>query len=424
MYDFANSAFATSILAVIFNQYYAQVVAFGAEGTLWKIFHWEIRVPGASLFHYSVALSMLMVVISAPILGAAADYQQGKKRYLGVLCLTGCIATALLYFVRSGDYIGGAVLFIIANFAFAGGNVFYNALLLDVSHPDDIGKISGWGWGLGYLGGGLCLLLNLMMLENPSLLGLNDIEVYHTFPIVALWWMLFALPIFFWVKEKRAALKPPKTNLLRVGFTRLKTTFGEIKRYRQLVKFLTAYLLFNEGIETVIISASIFGAVELGMKPSQLIVFFLIVQGAAFIGSLIFGYLVDWVGNKKALLGAIFIWSLVVLWARFIGFTGAPIKEFYLLGVLAGSVLGGSQSAARSLQGSFTPPGRGAEFFGFFAVCGKFAAIIGPLVYGTAVIITGNLRSGILVLLAFFIAGGIILAFVNETEGREAVKKV
>lgn len=417
MYDFANSAFATTILAVIFNQYYAEVVAFGNEGTIWKIFGREITVPGASLFQYAVAISMFLVVTTAPILGAVADYRQDKKRFLFVLCMIGCITTASLYFIREGNYIFGAVIFIAANYAFAGGNVFYNALLIDISHPDDMGKISGWGWGLGYVGGGLCLLLNLVMLQKPEFFGFDNFEVYHTFPVVAVWWFLFSMPLFFIVKEAKRHTKVQKSGIWKIGFKRLRDTLKEIRKFRELLKFLVSYILFNEGIETVIISASIFGAVELGMQPSQLIVFFLVVQGSAFIGSIIFGYLVDLIGNKKSLMISIFVWSVIVLWARFIGFTGDAVKEFYWLGVLAGSVMGGSQSAARSLQGSFTPHGKGAEFFGFFAVCGKFAAMMGPLVYGTAVIVTGNMRTGILVLLGFFVIGGIILATVNENTG-------
>lgn len=427
MYDFANSAFATSILAVVFNQYYAQVVAFGAEGTVWNMFGSEIRIPGASLFHYAVAVSMLMVVLSAPVLGAMADFCGVKKRMLAGFCVMGCAATAALYFIREGDYLMGGLLFIAANYAFAGGNAFYNALLVDIAHPDDMGKVSGWGWGLGYLGGGLCLVVNLLMLKNPGLFGLaeGDLKVYHTFPVVGLWWLLFALPTFLWVRERRTIPKvvPGGENPFIVGLRRTRKTLKELKRYRQLVRFLLAYLLFNEGIETTIITASIFGAAVIGLEAAELIVFFLVVQGSAFIGSLLFGYLVDWLGNKKALLISIGIWSVVILWARFIGLFGAPVKEFYLLGILTGMVLGGSQSAARSLLGLFTPEEKSAEFFGFFAVCGKFAAMLGPAVYGTTVLITGNLKSGILVLLVFFISGGAILATVNEKEGMKTTGK-
>ena len=183
MYDFANSAFATSILAVIFNQYFAQIVAFGAEGAAFNIFGGAFKIPGAALFNYAVALSMLLVVISAPALGAIADFSGLKKRFLGFFCLTGGALTAAMYFIRAGDYVSGAILFIAANYAFAGGNVFYNALLLEVAHPDDMGKVSGWGWGLGYLGGGLCLALNLLMLQQPAWFGIEgETPVYYIFP--------------------------------------------------------------------------------------------------------------------------------------------------------------------------------------------------------------------------------------------------
>ena len=420
-YDFANSAFATSILAVIFNQYYAEVAAFGPSGVMWNILGAEMKIPGASMFFIIVSISMALVAVTAPVLGAMADYSANKKRYLFTLCLTGCSATGFLYFVGEGDYLLGGALFIVANYSFAAGNVFYNSLLLDVSPSDDLGKISGWGWGFGYLGGGLCLVLNLLILQNPQLLGFPEgsFRIVHIFPVVGLWWLVFSIPLFVWVKEAGVAVRT-KANLVKESLRRVNRTFHEIRRYRQLVRFLLAYLLFNEGIETVIITASIFAAEELGFAPTQLIVFFLVVQGAAFAGSFIFGYLVDWIGNRKALLISIFIWSLVVLWARFLGIFGAEGKEFYALGVLAGSVLGGSQSAARSLQGLFTPKDRGAEFFGFFAICGKFAAIFGPAVTAVMVIITGSLRSSILVLLVFFLIGGIILSTVNEREGMEA----
>jgi UMF1 family MFS transporter len=413
-YVFANSAFATTILAVIFNHYYAEVVASGPQGTVWRIFGAQVRIPGASLFQYMVAISMLLAAVTAPILGAMADYMKHKKRYLAIFCLLGALATAFLYFIRAGDYISGGILFIVANYAFASGNIFYNALLLDISHPDDLGKISGWGWGLGYLGGGLCLALNLIML--------NRFEVNHTFPAVAIWWVAFSLPILFWVKEARGADIAVRKNPVVIGFQRLRKTLNEIKRFRQLARYLVAYLFFNEGIETTIITASIFGAEEIGMEATDLVVFFLIVQGAAFIGSLMFGYLVDMIGNKRALLMAITIWSIVILWARFIGLFASPRMEFYILGILVGSVMGGSQSSARSLLASFTPMDKGGEFFGFFAVFGKFSAIFGPLIFGTAVAITGNLRSGILSLLALFIIGGLILFTVNEKEGMEVAK--
>lgn len=421
-YDFANSAFATTILAVIFNHYFAETVAGGPYGIPFKLLGMTVKIPGASVFQFAVALSMIAVIFAAPILGAVSDHSKNKKSFLIFFCFLGSIFTGLLFFIRQGDIVSGALFFITANFAFAAGNVFYNSLLIDIAHPDDMGKISGLGWGLGYLGGGLCLVLNLIMLKNPELLGFTpgQLKIYHTFPTVALWWIIFSIPLFIWVKERKNIISPVKINFLRAGFQRLARTYHNIRRYRQLLRFLIAYIFFNEGIETTIITASIFGAEIIGLNSVQLIGFFLIVQATAFIGSIFFGYLVDAIGNKKALLISIAVWSIIILWARFIGLFGAPVKEFYILGMLTGLVLGGSQSAARSLQASFSPPDCSGEFFGFFAVCGKFAAMLGPLIYGTVVIFTGNLRSGILVLLVLFLIGGFILYFVDEKEGIQA----
>lgn len=415
-YDFANSAFATTILAVIFNHYFAETVAGGPRGEPFYMLGIKFRAPGSAVFQYLVVISMILAAAMAPILGAAADYSRRKKTYLGVFWLTGCLFTAMLYFIHAGDIIIGGVCFIMANFAFASGNVFYNGMLLDIAHPDDMGKVSGLGWGLGYLGGGLCLVVNLAMLLKPQWFGFDKLSVNSTFPVVAIWWFIFAIPLFLWVKESRVSAGAGM-NFVKAGFSRLKTTFREVRRYKQLGLFLIAYMLFNEGIETTIISASIFGAEVVGLNSTDLIVFFLIVQGTAFIGSIIFGYLVDAVGNKKALLISLGVWSAIVLWARFIGFLGNPVREFYILGIMTGSVMGGSQSAARSLLATFTPADRGAEFFGFFGVCGKVSSIFGPLLYGTAIIFTHSLRSGILVLLVFFIAGGILLSMVDEKKG-------
>ena len=416
-YDFANSAFATSILAVIFNQYYAVNVAGGASGTEIEILGRALNVPGATIFQYAVGISMLMVIVTAPILGAAADHSNNKKSFLGFLCAIGCLFTGLLYFVRAGDVISGGIFFIIANYAFAGGNVFYNGLLLDVAHPDDFGKVSGFGWGVGYLGGGLCLVLNLIMLTKPSWLGLGSMEitVHHTFPVVAIWWGIFAIPLFLMVRERGRREISQKVNLVRVGFSRVKRTFREIRKYKHLGRFLLSYMLFNEGIETTIITASIFGAEIIGLKTAEIIVFFLVVQATAFAGSLIFGFIVDAIGNKKSLLITLVVWTVIIIWARFIGCFWELKTEFYLLGILTGLVLGGSQSAARSLQAAFTPADKGAEFFGFFAICGKFAAMLGPFIFGTTVLITGDLKSGILILLVFFLLGGLLT--VDEEEG-------
>ncbi len=422
MYDFANSAFATTILAVIFNQYFATVVAGGEKGV--EIF--GFRLHGASLFTFMISLSMAISALFSPLLGAVADASASKKRFLMVFCFTGVLFTGLLYFVHAGDYWMGAVFFILANIGFAEGNVFYNAFLPEISTDQNIGRISGLGWALGYIGGGALLAINLIMLQYPEWLGFPSgyFTVQDCFLSVAFWWLIFSLPLFLFLKERSEPYRPSVGGgYVLEGYRRLRHTFRRIKTFKELTKFLFAFLIYNDGIETVIVMASIFGADVLGMKTSELIVFFLMVQGIAFIGSVLFGFLADAIGNKKAVMISLGLWSLVVLWAFQLGIFWDPKTEYWILGVLVALVLGGSQAASRSLQGLFTPDANSAEFFAFFGVSGKFASIFGPLIYGILIAITGSVQSGVLSVLIFFVVGMIILWTVNEKKGMEEKEK-
>jgi UMF1 family MFS transporter len=422
MYDFANSAFATTILAVIFNQYFATVVAGGGRGVELLGF----RLHGASFFTFSVALSMAISAVLSPFLGAVADASASKKRFLMVFCYTAILFTGLLYFIHAGDYWRGAIFFIIANIGFAGGNVYYNAFLPEISTDENIGRISGLGWALGYIGGGTLLAINLIMLKYPEWIGFPTgyFTVQDCFFSVAIWWFVFSLPTFLLLRERaQESSVSSEKGYFREGYRRLKHTFQRVKTFKELTKFLVAYLIYNDGIETVIIMASIFGAEVLGMETGEIILFFLMIQGIAFLGSLMFGFLADAIGNKKAVMISLAIWSLIVIWAFQLGIIWDPKTEYWILGVLAGIVMGGSQAASRSLQGIFTPDANSAEFFGFFAVSGKFASVFGPLIYGILIAITGNVRSGILSVLLFFIAGMAILWTVNEKKGLKEKQK-
>jgi len=423
MYDFANSAFATTILAVIFNQYFAKVVTGGEKGVELFGFH----LHGASFFTFSVSFSMAISAVLSPFLGAVADSSGTKKRFLMIFCYVAVLFTGLLYFVHAGDYWMGAIFFILANIGFAGGNVFYNAFLPEISTDQNIGRISGLGWALGYIGGGLLLAINLIMLKYPGWLGFRDgsFTVHDCFLSVALWWLVFSFPIFLFLRERAYGKlsSSPEAGYFRAGYQRLQHTFRRIKSFRELTKFLVAYLIYNEGIETVIIMASIFGAEVLGMETNELILFFLMVQGIAFVGSMIFGFLADAIGNKRTIMITLAIWSFIVLWAFQLGIIWDPKTEYWILGVLVAIVLGGSQAASRSLQGIFTPDANSAEFFGFFAVSGKFASIFGPLIYGILIAITGSVQSGVLSVLFFFVVGMTILWTVNEKKGMEEKQK-
>ena len=421
MYDFANSAFATTILAVIFNQYFASVVAGGEKG----IALFGIRLHGASFFTFSLSLSMALSAVLSPFLGAVADSSGMKKRFLMIFCYAAVLFTGLLYFVRAGDYWMGAGFFIIANIGFAGGNVFYNAFLPEISTRENIGRVSGIGWAWGYIGGGLLLAINLVMLKYPERIGFSagTFTVQDCFLSVALWWLIFSIPTFLLVKERGRETVSSQCLSFRAGYLRLRHTFEQIKTFRQLTKFLVAFLIYNDGIETVIVMASIFGAEVLGMQTQDLILFFLMIQGIAFVGSLGFGWLADAIGNKRTILITLGAWSLIVIWAFQLGLIWDRRTEYWVLGILVALVMGGSQAASRSLQALFTPEANSAEFFGFFAVSGKFASVFGPLIYGILVAITGDVQSGILSVLIFFIVGMVILWTVDEKKGMEEKQK-
>lgn len=422
LYDFANSAFATTVLAVIFPVYFAEVLAGGQEGTLLQMPWGAWQIQGSALWAFLVAVSTGLVAVTSPLLGAMADRASIRKRMLTVYCYVGVIATLSLAWVGADNLFWGGLIFIVANFGFAGGNVFYNAFLLDVSNRNTLGKISGLAWGAGYLGGGLCLVLNLIMLQKPQLLGFEPgtFTVGDCLIVSGLWWGFFALPTILWLREKQAINNVGVSifKLTSDGWNRLKSTFNEVKHYRQLCKFLVSYLVFNDGVETIIIMAAIFGAEVVGMSTGELVGFFIIVQGAALIGSLFFGWLSDLIGNKNTLLITLVVWLGVVIWAYNLGWLIGVREDYYLLGIIVGLVLGGNQSAARALLASFTPRGRSGEFFGFFAISGRFASIFGPLVWFTAIVIGGGVRQGILFIGVFFLIGLALLLFVDEREGK------
>ncbi len=413
-YDFANSAFATVILAVLYNKYYAGIVAGGAEGVALGPFH----VQGAAMLAFVGAAAMILVALSAPILGALSDLTGRKKEFLGAYTVLGCVATALMMTVDAGEWIWGGALLVLAQLGFAGALIFYNALLIDIAEPEDYGKISGIGWAWGYIGGGLLLLLNLFMLKPPKGAPFGAFSLGDCFLSVAIWWGVFSLPLFWGVRQSKATALSVKRDRFKESWRVLTKTLHRIKRLPELAKFFFAFLIYNDGVETVIIMAAVFGDQELRMGSDELILFFLMVQGVAFLGALFFGWLVERIGNRRSILISLVVWCFVLVWAWQLGWLGNPRKEYWVLGILTALVMGGTQAASRSLQAYLIPPAHASEFFSFFGISGKFASAIGPLVYGLAILLTGSLRVAILTLLLFFVAGFLILWRVNEREGR------
>lgn len=411
MYDFANSAFATTIGAVLYNEYYAREIA--ADVTLLGR-----PVPGATLWTGWVSLCMILVVLVSPLLGVLADRRGRRIHWLAGFWLPGVIFTAMLYFPERGDWVSGGVIFLLAYFAFSATAIFYNALLPEVAPPEKLGRVSGIAWGIGYLGGALMLVLNLIMLQKPELLGFapGSLRMQDCFASVALWWFVFTLPtLWIFRNVDRRAISPtlPFGSEVRRSLDQVRTTFRQMLRQPNLRRYFIAYLLYNDGVQTVVTMASIFGSAVLGMKPPQLILYFLLIQGTAFVGSIVLGWLADRIGHRPTLLIAVAAWTILTLWAAGVGIFGNALLEYWILGGIAGLFLGGIQSCSRSMIVAWIPAHRETEFFGFFSIMTRVASVFGPLLYGGLLWATGSLRWAIVSVTLFFIAGGSMLARVR-----------
>ncbi len=395
MYDFANSAFTTVIVTVVYSVYFRNVVV--NDGEL-----------GTALWGRAVSISMLLVAISAPILGAVADYSRSKKKFLFINCYLTVIFTALLYFVKAGDIKTGMIFFIVANYGFNSGNVFYNALLPAVTTRENMGKISGLGWGFGYIGGLLSLIIVLPFVHNH--------QTRLVFPLVALFFGLFAIFTFVLLREVH---KPSKrTNYFKTAYRRIMHTARNIKDFKELLKFILSYLIYNDGIIVVISFGAIYGSTRFGMTQKELIIYFIIANITSIIGSFSFGFITDKIGAKKTISITLFIWMAVVLAAFF----SKTITHYYYVGVLAGIAIGASQSSSRTMLALLTPEAKMGEFFGFYSVTGKMASVLGPLIYGEVARITGDQKWAILSVLIFFIVGLLLLNTVDEAKGRKTAE--
>lgn len=418
MYDFANSAFATTISSVVFNVYFTKVIV-GDGGAV--IFGHNI--PASSLWGYTVSLSILLVVFTAPILGAIADFSGTKKRFLFLYCYLACLFTGLLFFAEEGDYIFAMIFYMLANYCFAGSLGFYNAFLPEISTKENIGRISGFGWAIGFIGGGILLAINLVMIRNPQLLGIPDednLPVRFVILSVAIWWAVFSVFTFLLVREKTKGNPLPRgENYISIGFKRLVLTFKKIRQHKELFKFLVTFLIYNEGIETVIVMAAIFGSEILGMSQSEIVTVFLLGQIVAFCGSLLLGYLADKYSSKSVIILSLIIWCVLVIWAYFM----KTRFEFWTIGVFIAFILGGSQAVSRSLFGLFTPRENTAEFFGFYALGGKFSSAIGPFTFAFIRHAFDSIRIAIIALVVFFSLGLLFILFVNERRGIEESSK-
>jgi len=409
LYDWANSAFATVILAAVLPVYFASLVP--TEGVL---FLWRSTPVNATAFWgYTVSASMVIVALIAPGLGNLADRRNWRRPLLIFFCLLGSAATSALFFTGPADYWLVAILFIIGNIGFAAGNVFYNAFLPVLADGRDADRLSARGFAYGYIGGGLMLAIVFLLIQWHSAFGLPDKATATRvgFLLTGIWWFGFSLPTFAWVRDRTAVathiqpLRHPSDYL---------RALRQLRRYPDLMRFLLAYLLYNDGIQTIIAVAAIFAKEELNLSTTSILGCFLMIQFIATPGSLLFARLAGRIGSKKAVMMSLVGFLAITVYASRMN----NATEFWILGFAVALVLGGSQALSRSLFASMLPKLRSAEFFSFYAISAKFASIFGPLLFALLIDLTGSSRIAILSLAVFFIAGITLLAGVNVERGR------
>ncbi|MER0216547.1 MAG: MFS transporter [Nitrosomonas sp.] len=408
MYDFANSGYTTVILTAIFNAYFVGVIAAG-QGSGDATLLWTLAMAAANA----------LVLISAPVVGAIADYSGAKKRFLTITTIGCVVFTALLYFAGPGDIALAVVLVILATFMFASGENLIAAFLPEISTPQTIGRLSGYGWALGYLGGLLALVLCLAYVTYAEKQGIEAAQyVPVTNLIVAALFALAALPTLLWLRERATVSESfDSAHIVRQGFSRLRATLREARLYIDLFRFLLALTTYYAGIHIVIVLAAVYAQEVMGFKTQDTIILIMVVNVTAAIGAFLFGHLQDRIGSLRCIAITLLIWIAAIGCAYFADDT----LLFWVAANLIGTALGGAQSAGRALVGQFTPSGRQGEFFGLWGLATKLSAIIGPLTYGGMVyLFAGDHRIALLSTLGFFVLGLAMLAAVNEQRGREA----
>jgi UMF1 family MFS transporter len=396
LYDWANSAFATTVLAGFFPVFFQQFWSTGVDPTI-----------STSRLGFANGIAGIIVAVLAPVLGAIADRTAGRKRQLVMWSTLGVIGTASLGFIGQGEWWWAAACFVMAGIGFNAANVFYDSLLLDVSANHELDQVSAFGYAMGYLGGGLLFAFNVLMTLNPQWFGLDSAAeaVQFSFFTVAAWWFLFTLPLARNVREKSVAA-PAASFFVAAqdGLRELKSTIRHIGQYRDITLFLIAYWLYIDGVHTIYTMAVDYG-VALGLPSSSLLAALLLTQFVAFPSALALGWLGNRWGPKRGILLCITVYLSATLYAYFLD----TVVEFFGLAVVVGLVQGGVQSLSRSLFGRLVPEGKGGEFFGFFNLMGKFASFLGPMLIASVALITGDSRLSVTSLVVLFIAGGLVL---------------
>ena len=388
LFDFANTSFSIVVVTFVYAVYFKKVVA---EGKSIGDLYWSI----------GTSLAMIITAIISPILGAIADYSAGKKRFLLFFTLLCIVATSSLFFVGEGEIFFGILLFVLANIGFEAGLVFYDSFLPEITEPKNFGRVSGYGFAMGYLGSLATLAIIYPFIQAEM--------IKESFPVAALFFLIFAIPLFVYLKDNRK-IKSEKVSYLNIGITRVWNTISNLKHYKNLAIFLLAYFFYIEGVNTIIFFSGNYASTTLKFNETELLIFFLTVQTTAIAGSVILGIIADSIGQKKTIIITLIIWLITVLLAYIV----QDKSGFYVVGLLAGAAMGSSQSTSRSLMSKLTPPDKKTEFFGFYSFFGKSSAIIGPLVFGFVSFISGDQRLAIFSIGIFFLIGLLILLWVND----------
>jgi UMF1 family MFS transporter len=409
-YDWANSAFATVVMAGFFPVFFKKF--WGADLATTDSTFWLGLIN---------SIASIFIVVSAPLLGAIADQAGAKKRFLLGFTVLGVLSSGALFWIAQGQWGMALCVYLLGILGFSGSNIFYDALLVDVAPRGSYERISALGYGLGYLGGGLLFAFNVTMTIYPAWFGLVDSAhaVRASFLSVALWWALFAIPVVLWVPESPRLGGSGWGAAVRGGVRQLAETLAHIRRLRMTFLFLVAYWFYIDGVDTIVRMAVDFG-LAIGFEANSLMVALLITQFVGFPAALVFGRLGERWGAKRSILLAIGIYALVILGASRMD----RVEEFYLLAVAIGLVQGGIQALSRALFASLIPAGQTAEFFGFFNMVGKFAAVLGPMLVGLTAALTGDSRLSLIPILLLFLVGAVLLWRVDPDEGGAAVRSL
>jgi len=408
-YDWANSAYSTTVMAGFFPLFFKEYWA-------------DPHNPSQSTFYLGMANSIASLVVAAlaPLLGSIADQGSAKKKFLTFFAFLGVIMTGGLWMVAQGNWQMAVLFYVIATIGFASGNVFYDALLPGLASEERVDAVSSLGFGIGYLGGGLLFLVNVFMYLKPELFGIPDgaTAIKLSFLSVAVWWAVFTIPLILFVPEPKNYENIDFNNAIRMGWVQLVQTFKEIRNMKVVGTFLLAYWFYIDGVDTIIRMAVDYG-MSLNFPGESLIIALLIVQFVAFPAALIYGWLASKIGAKTGIMVGITAYSFITL----LGYFMTEAWHFYVLAILIGLFMGGIQALSRSLYTRIIPPEKSAEFFGFYNMLGKFAAIIGPALMGTIALVTGSARLSILSILLLFILGAFFLNKVDVKEGKRLAAK-